>query len=68
MKLSEIFYNGFKSQNLTATQAYQQAIANGGFLGKCSHVIGCCGLYHTKVTFDDGSDMFFGDDVYTLIP
>ena len=48
---------------MDAKKAIEKALESGvGVEGDFSHVIG--GAYHTRVTFSDGSDIYFGDDVY----
>ena len=60
---AEDFCNSCKDDGLDAKKAIEKALESGvGVEGDFSHVIG--GAYHTRVTFSDGSDIYFGDDVY----
>jgi hypothetical protein len=52
-------------QELTPQQALQYALENGGIQGAFSH-IHSNPFFNTKVTFNDGSEMFFGDQNYTV--
>lgn len=62
--MNELFYNICNKEKMTATQALKQVEQHGGFFSECSHIHRGQN-YHTKVTFTDGSLMFFGDNTYT---
>ena len=63
--MNRIVYDHCINQKLTPEHALQYALDNGGKEGEYSHVKDN-EMFHTKITFNDGSEIFFGKNAFTV--